>query len=427
MSDHYVYDEPVPDYMADTGPIQAVRDADAPLPAWRRAMGCASLLGATALTLASVFILVGDGGSVNGAPGNGLAGAVLAPQSEATVTQPPPSTATPIPEQPVTAGEPVASVIVLPTLDPVSAASLLSAPLARVEPEDKLERARDLFNPFTIVPERTRSEVETYTVVSGDTIFSIAERFGLKPETIVWGNDRGIVGRLQPGQALNILPVDGVYYTVQVPKTIAEIAAEYNVDPYVIIDSEFNDLFSTNPDTVLSSGARVVIPGAEAEQIAWTPPVQRVAGAGGTAAGGQISFAPGDPGSCGLVANPGGGGGWISPVAGTYQWTRGFTSWHSGVDLSAPEGTPVVAANGGTVVFAGWSTWGYGNTVVLAHGAFTTLYGHMSAINVGCGMTVGAGQVVGAVGTTGNSSGPHLHFEIRYNDVPQDPTYTMPF
>ena len=86
-----------------------------------------------------------------------------------------------------------------------------------------------------------------------------------------------------------------------------------------------------------------------------------------------------------------------------------------------------MAANGGTVIFAGWSNWGYGYSIVLAHGPFTTLYGHLSGINVSCGASVGAGQVIGAVGSSGASTGPHLHFEIRYNDVPTDPTSTIPF
>jgi murein DD-endopeptidase MepM/ murein hydrolase activator NlpD len=76
------------------------------------------------------------------------------------------------------------------------------------------------------------------------------------------------------------------------------------------------------------------------------------------------------------------------------------------------------------VLFSGFSTWGYGNTVVLAHGIFSSLYGHMSQINVGCGANVSAGSVIGLVGSTGNSSGPHLHFEIRVNDVPQNPSGT---
>ena len=86
-----------------------------------------------------------------------------------------------------------------------------------------------------------------------------------------------------------------------------------------------------------------------------------------------------------------------------------------------------MAANGGTVIFAGWSNWGYGKSIVLAHGPYTTVYDHLSAINIGCGQYVSAGQVIGAVGSTGESTGPHLHFEIRYNDIPTDPTGTMPF
>jgi murein DD-endopeptidase MepM/ murein hydrolase activator NlpD len=79
------------------------------------------------------------------------------------------------------------------------------------------------------------------------------------------------------------------------------------------------------------------------------------------------------------------------------------------------------------VIFAGWNSFGYGYAVVLAHGPYTTVYGHLSAINVGCGQYVQAGQVIAAMGSSGQSSGPHLHFEIRYNDIPQDPTYTMSF
>ena len=127
------------------------------------------------------------------------------------------------------------------------------------------------------------------------------------------------------------------------------------------------------------------------------------------------------------MANPGGSGGWSPPLTTSYTWMRGFSGVHSGVDLSTPTGTPVHAAQGGTVIFAGWSSWGYGYTVVLAHGAFTTLYGHLNGVGVGCGQSVGSGQVIASSGSSGNSTGPHLHFEIRYLDVPQDPTYTMAF
>ena len=103
---------------------------------------------------------------------------------------------------------------------------------------------------------------------------------------------------------------------------------------------------------------------------------------------------------------------------------RGFYAGHSGLDLSAPQGTPILAANSGPVLYAGWNSWGYGNTVVIGHGPFSTLYGHMSSTAVACGGSVSAGQVIGYVGSTGNSSGPHLHFEIRYQNQPQDPSQT---
>jgi murein DD-endopeptidase MepM/ murein hydrolase activator NlpD len=95
--------------------------------------------------------------------------------------------------------------------------------------------------------------------------------------------------------------------------------------------------------------------------------------------------------------------------------------FHSGVDISAPRGTPVMAAMAGTVMFTGWYG-GYGKLVVLDHGnGVSTLYGHLSAILVRPGQRVGRGQVIGRVGTTGYTTGPHLHYEIRQNGRPVDP------
>jgi murein DD-endopeptidase MepM/ murein hydrolase activator NlpD len=193
----------------------------------------------------------------------------------------------------------------------------------------------------------------------------------------------------------------------------------------VIIDWEGNNLQGATPDTVLLSGMNIFVPGGQAEQISWAPRVER-SGGDASGAGGTISFAVGDPGSCGQQPNPGGFGGWTRPVSG-YSFTRGFTSFHTGVDLAASVGTPVSAALGGTVIFQGWNNWGYGYLIVLAHGPITTVYGHLSEIYVGCGQSVGPGTVIGAVGSTGNSSGPHLHFEIRFNDIPTDPTTVMAF
>ena len=373
--------EPLPDHLADTGPIRRVSEVSG----WRRLIGFISLIGAAALTIATALLLLTNDNPSNPQPQPPVQQATLAPTSTSEAIQ-----ATTAPQSnPSDSSVPA-------TLSPDRIAALLSTPLAPVAQPDTLAIVRDDYSAFTIIPDRPRSEVVQYVVQSGDTIFGIAERYGLKPESIAWANDRAIVEGLRPGKPINILPVDGAYFTVSATTTIDEIADQYHVDPYTIIDSEYNELFGDTPETELPSGTRVVIPGGTAEQIAWTPRVERVAGSSGSS-GSQISFASGDPGSCGLVSNPGGGGGWVRPLAG-YQWVRGFDGIHSGVDLSAPIGTPVMAANGGTVIFAGWSNWGYGYSIVLAHGPFTTLYGHLSGINVSCGASVGAGQVIGAVG-----------------------------
>ncbi|MBE2271124.1 MAG: M23 family metallopeptidase, partial [Anaerolinea sp.] len=406
-------DEPVPDHLADTGRNPVVRE----IPAWRRAVGLLSLIGAAGLTIATALLIFAPADPAPTPPPL----AVTLPPTETVL---PPTTIPATTEGGDTEGE-IINPAAAPTLSPEQAAALLAAPVQLVSAEVGLEVLRNDYNPFTIVPDRPRAEVVQYTVQQGDTIYEIADRFGLKPESIAWANSRDIIGGLRPGRVINILPIDGAYITVTTERTITSIAQEFRVSADTILDSEYNDFFGMTADTLLPSGTQVVIPGGEAEQISWNPTVERTGGdASNGNAGGQISFAPGDPGSCGLTDNPGGGGGWWKPI-GSYNFVRGFTSFHTGVDLSAPEGTTVFAANGGTVIFRGWSTWGYGYLIVLAHGPFTTLYGHLSNINVGCGQMVSPGQPIGAVGSTGNSSGPHLHFEIRYNDVPYDPTTTM--
>lgn len=420
MNDPYEH-EPLTGHLGEEGEVVAVQHGSS---AGGRILGGLALVGAVLLTAGAFMLLL--------TPTNRPA-PVPQPATPAEVAIP---TATPVVAGPAVEGLPATTspgIAALPTLAPEAASALLTQPVVNLAAGDSaIEYVRNTYNPFTIIPDRPRSEVIQYEVQSGDTIFSIAERYGLKPETIAWSNDRSIIGGLRPGRSINIMPVDGAYFTVSTEESVTDIAARYQVDPYSIIDSEFNDLFGAEPDTLLPVGAKVVVPGGSAEAITWTARVERTgeqttSGSSGGGGGGQIRFEPGDPGSCGWTDNPGGSGSWTNPMGGPYNWSRGFTSWHTGVDLAAPPGTPVKAALGGSVIFAGWNSYGYGYAIVLAHGPYTTLYGHLSEIYVNCGQYVGAGQVIGGVGSTGDSSGPHLHFEIRSNDVPQDPTYTMPF
>ncbi len=417
----------------DTNPSLAVRTgafpaaAPAKLPLWRRVVGGLSLLAALVLTVGAVIVLLLPPTTPNPAP--------PPDPTEETVAQQPTPTALPPTDTPPQANPAPAidQANLLPTISPAQAAALLSAPAEPAANVDGLQVVRNAYEPFTLIPDRPRGEVIQYVVENGDSIATIAEKFGLAQETIAWANDRNIINILPVGRSINIPPVDGVL----IPKhtgdsTIADYAARYRLDdPYAIIESEFNpQLRDLTPASIPPSGAQVMIPGGQAEQINWNPTVVRE-GSGGNSAGevggvSYITFAPNDPGSCGRVPNPGGGGFWTRPIS-NYTWMRGFTSFHTGVDLAAPVGTPVTAAQGGTVIFAGWNNWGYGYTVVLAHGPFTTIYAHLSSINVGCGQSVSAGQQIAATGNSGNSSGPHLHFEIRFNDQPQDPTTTIGF
>ena len=116
---------------------------------------------------------------------------------------------------------------------------------------------------------------------------------------------------------------------------------------------------------------------------------------------------------------------WPSP----YQALSGgdFTESHPGLDLSAPSGSPVYAADNGLVLFAGWSGQGYGNAILIDHGnGFQTLYAHLSQVSTVCGSRVEKGRLIGLSGSTGNSSGPHLHFEVRVPGGYLNPIRVLP-
>ena len=269
----------------------------------------------------------------------------------------------------------------------------------------------------TTIPSRPRQEVIKYTVVEGDTVFGIAEQFGLKPETILWGNYYILLDdphALQPDQELNILPVDGTYHEWQPGEGLNGISQYYGVTPEDIVNYPANHLDPTaigdftNPN--IPPGTWIVVPGGRREFIIWSAPL-------GVTRENPASARVLGPGACDPVS--GGAVGF-----GTFIWPAnnhllsGFdyapNANHWGIDIAGNDGEGVYATDAGVVVYAGWNNYGYGNMIMVDHGNnFQSLYGHLSGISVVCGQSVGQGDLIGAIGNTGRSTGSHLHFEIR--------------
>lgn len=269
----------------------------------------------------------------------------------------------------------------------------------------------------TTIPSRPRQDVEKYTVLQGDTIFGIAEKFALKPETVLWANYYVLLDdphALMPGQELNILPVDGTYHEWQPGEGLNGISTYYGVTPEDIINYPANNLDAAsigdyaNPN--IPVGTWLVIPSGRREFVSWSAPL-------GVTRENPASARVLGPGACDPVSGGAVGyGAFIWPANKHYlsgfDYTPGANHW--GLDLAGNEGEAVYSTDSGVVVYAGWNNYGYGNMIMVDHGNnFQSLYAHMSAFNVGCGQSVGQGEVIGAIGNTGRSSGAHLHFEIR--------------
>lgn len=240
----------------------------------------------------------------------------------------------------------------------------------------------------------TRPLVISYTVQEGDTVWSISQRFDLDIDTIRWSNpelERN-PDYLRPGTELAILPVRGIYHLVQAGDTLAGLARRYGVSVEDIVNFPTNHLHSAQ-DT-LQAGRWIIIPHG-------TKNVERP----------RPSLSPGY-----LFA-------W--PIVG--RVTQGYSARHRAVDIGAPYGSKVYAARAGTVVHAGWSETGYGYTLIIDHGdGYSTLYSHLKGTWVSAGQRVARGALIGEVGSTGNSTGPHVHFEIRESNVRVNPLSYLP-
>ena len=246
----------------------------------------------------------------------------------------------------------------------------------------------------TLISNLPKGETTEYRVVQGDTVSSIAQKFGVTMDTIIWENNLKTVDSIKIGQILKILPVTGVRHTVKRGETIYSIAKSYQVNAQNIIDYPFNT-FANDETFALSAGQELIIPdGIKPKEVVVdkaTLVTRTVAPIPGVVGEGNFMWPT---------------GGYISQ---RYSW------YHQAVDIANASHPDILASQGGTVVTAGWNAGGYGNYVVINHGnGYSTLYAHMvnGSIAVKPGQVVTQGQKLGSMGSTGRSTGTHLHFEV---------------
>lgn len=293
---------------------------------------------------------------------------------------------TPIPTVPVKPGE-----VSLPVFEPaVDSPALARLPVLHTDTSNQ-----------------TYTEVRTYTVLEGDALFNIAKEFNIKPETLLFANYDVLQDdphALYPGQVLTIPPTDGIYYKWKENDTIEEVAARFKVKPEAILTWPGNHLDLTSPQ--IEKDAYVMVPGGQREFKSWVVATVWVPRSGTTKSLGA---------NCPVTGVMYGSGYFIWPTMNHYLSGNDYWSGHLAIDIATPAGEPIKAADAGVVVYASWNSSGYGNVVMIDHGnGYHTLYAHLSGFNTYCGAPVAKGKVIGYAGSTGRSTGPHLHFEVRY-------------
>ena len=247
-----------------------------------------------------------------------------------------------------------------------------------------------------VVPFSTK----TYKVQNGDSLWSISNKFNVTIDTLFSANSLSDPDKLKPGMTLKVPNQDGVFYKVRKGDTLGKIASAYSVDINRIVDTN-----GIEQKKLISVGQELFLPGASQVAGSYSRPASR----SGSVSRSSRSFR------------------WpvVGRINSPFGWRRHpiskRRSFHTGVDIKASRHTRIRAARSGRVVYAGWMG-GYGRVVVVKHDStYSTLYAHCQKLYVRKGQKVSAGKVVATVGTSGRSTGPHLHFEIRINNKPVNP------
>ncbi len=263
---------------------------------------------------------------------------------------------------------------------------------------------------YTLQAEEVRQyrggEIITHVVEPGETLSSIAEKYNLSIDSLLWANDLTAKSKIKPGQELDVLPIDGVRHKVKKGETIYSVGKKYGLDDsqvQAIIDYPFNE-FLNDENFELVAGQWLMVPDGV------MPAAKKVAKPSNPV----VAYTP----DAGVVAAT---GSFVWPASG--RITQGYRFYHKAIDIANRSGGPILAADAGVVTVAGWPDgYGYGNRVVLDHGnGYVTLYAHLSLIQVKVGQRVSRGDVLGQMGNTGRSTGTHLHFEIRKGGALMNP------
>lgn len=246
-----------------------------------------------------------------------------------------------------------------------------------------------------------RKDIIFYVVDAGDTIGEIAEKFNISVNTILWANNLTARSYIRPGDNLKILPTSGLIHKVVKNDTIGKIASKYEAKVEEIINA--NNLQDDGADIVI--GEELIIPGGVMPRAVYAAPVSNTYKK-------PLSQVTAPAPSVDTPA----GSGYLWPTS-ARKITQYYGWSHTGLDIAGPVGTPLYASKSGTVKISqcGWNG-GYGCYIILEHGnGVQTVYGHASKLYVAVGDTVTQGQTIAAMGSTGRSTGPHIHFEVRIN------------
>lgn len=259
----------------------------------------------------------------------------------------------------------------------------------------------------TVSSSKLKNMYTKYIVLSGDTLSGIATKFGVTSDSIKWSNGITDENSIKPGQEISIPSITGIIYTVKAGDSLEGIAARYKTSSSLIVAQ--NDLYGED----LTAGRQIIIPNGVIEAPAPAP-----APAPAKVATSRKSYGSGRYGSSSFIGRTGSFR--FPTIAGRNGYYNGYHWW--AIDIPNSIGTPIYAADSGQIAEARYGyNGGYGNTILINHGdGFSTRYAHMSTLLI-LGGYVQKGQVIGYMGSTGRSTGSHLHFEIMIGGAKQNP------